>query len=91
MPQSFNLACSINQFLHSTLRCINGTGEVTAGGGGGGGGLIFPTYHKPIVFKDVFHTNKCYDHVMTGLLVLREMIKVVFSESKKTGYNSNHY
>ena len=37
MPQSFNLACSINQFL-STPRCINGTGEVTAGGGGGGGG-----------------------------------------------------
>ena len=30
---------------------------------------IFPTYNKPIVFKDVFHTNKCYDHVMTGLLV----------------------
>ena len=48
----------------------------------------FPTYHKPIVSKDVFHTNKCYDHVITGLLVLREMIKVVFSESKETGYNS---
>ena len=37
MPQSFNLTCSINQFL-STPSFINGTGEVTAGGVGGGGG-----------------------------------------------------
>ena len=44
--------------------------------------------HKPILFKDVFHTNNCYGHVMTGLLVLQEMIKVVFSENKETGYNS---
>ena len=41
-----------------------------------------------MLFKDVFHTNNCYDHVMTGLLVLQEMINVVFSENKETGYNS---